>query len=161
MSTKFLSYMMALVAAGSDLAPAAQAATPAGVVTTVTATYIDPNGVVPAFNVAKNHAGAGIDTYDIGVPVSVLQQGSVYVFSTTLQVVNFSGTCKASYELHRGKTALISGVLNKGWACQTGDYWGWSIYSKNIPASPGPATLSATVSFGKQRVTLSVPVVIQ
>jgi hypothetical protein len=56
---------------------------------------------------------------------------------------------------------LDSGVLNKKWDCSTGDLWGWTIYSHTIPNSPGQATLTGTVSYGTQKATMSVPVVIQ
>lgn len=131
------------------------------VVTTITAAHIDPNNVLPNFDLAPKYAGAGIGSWDTGYPLAVLQHGSFYNISMTLRVTNFTGICRATYQITRGSTVLDSGVLNKKWECATGDLWGWTLNSHAIPNLPGPATLTGTVAYGRQTATMSVPIVIQ
>src|SRR4051812_26775043 len=69
---------------------------PGVVVTSVTAGFGDPNGVVPNFNVAQ---GAGTPTWDVALPRGILRIGSTYVYSMTMQNTMYSGECTTSYKL--------------------------------------------------------------
>jgi hypothetical protein len=66
------------------------------VITSFTAGFSDPNGVLPNFDEVP---GAGVDNWDIALPVAVLHIGDNYTYQMTFHSVSFTGTCKATYKL--------------------------------------------------------------
>jgi hypothetical protein len=146
-------------AAGSS---AYAASAPGVVITTVTAGFPDPNGVVPNFNVAS---GAGIPTWDSGVPHSILRIGNTYVYAMTMQNTTFDGKCTASYALTQvqGGTnvTLDSAVYQSKFDCAPSNIFGWFLSGKPIPNTAGPATLTAIVHYGKKTIKLSAPMLIE
>jgi hypothetical protein len=129
----------------------------------IAATERDPNGQVPAFNKVP---GAGVLNVDLGFPASILNHGSVYVYSMIMQDLNFTGTCQASFKLTQvqaGKTVTLDSGVGPNFPCGptvTGGGWGWFWTGKPIPSSPGLATLTAIAKYGTKTVTLSSPVVL-
>ncbi len=78
--------------------------------------------------------------------------------------MNFTGTCNSTYKLTQvqaGKTVTLdSGVILTGLGCSP-DIFLVHGTGNPIPASPGPATLTAIVKYGSNKVMIHVPVVIQ
>jgi hypothetical protein len=135
---------------------------PGVIVTSVTAGFIDPNGVVPNFNVAQ---GAGTATWDMAIPRGILRIGYTYVYSMTMQNTTFNGNCTASYKLTQvqgGVTVILdSGTYQTKFACAPSGIFAWDLVGKAIPNSAGSATLTATVKYGKKSVSLSTPMLIE
>ncbi len=133
------------------------------VVTSFTAGLTDPNGVVPAFDGVP---GAGVHNWDIATPKALLQSGTSYTYQMTFQSINYAGTCKATYKLTQkqgGKNVVLdSGVIAKTFDCSSPTNWVYAVISsKPIPSSPGPATLTGTLTLNGGKVTMQVPVTIQ
>jgi len=131
----------------------------------VTATQVDPNGVVPAFNKV---AGAGVTNLDLGQPASILNHGTAYVYVLSLQDLNFTGTCQASFKLtqKQGTTVVtLDSGTNATFSCApsgaNGGEWAWATNGKAIPNSPGLATLTGTVKYGTKTVSLATTVLLQ
>lgn len=147
---------------GATAPACAASSAPGVVVTTVTAGFPDPNGVVPNFNAAS---GAGIPTWDSAVPHSILRIGSTYVYAMTMQNTTFDGKCTASYALTQvqGGTniTLDSAIYQSKFACAPSNVFGWFLSGKPIPNAPGLATLTAIVHYGKKTTKLSVPMLIE
>ena len=143
-------------------AGSAIAAGNAGVIlTSVTAGAGDPNGKVPAINAVP---GAGVSNADLSFPLAVLTHGTAYYVQMTSQNTTFDGTCKNTYKLTQvqsGKTVtLLSGSVAP-YTCAAGTFWAWYAGTKAVPNAPGAATLTATITAGKNKVSMKVPVVIQ
>jgi hypothetical protein len=138
------------------------AAGSAGVIlTSVTAGAGDPNGKVPAINAVP---GAGVANADLSFPLAILTHGSAYYIQMTSQNTTFNGTCENSYKLTQvqsGKTVTLLSGKTSPYSCAPGTVWAWYLGSKAVPDAPGEATLTGTVSAGKNKVSLKIPVEIQ
>jgi len=140
----------------------ALAATATGVlITTVTASNLDPAGKVPTIN---GVAGAAVNNIDLAVPQAILVHGTTYFYGMTTQNNTFSGVCKDSFKLTQlqGSTTVVldSGVI-KSFDCTPGSPWFWVKTGKPVPNAPGPANLIGTVTYGGSKVTMNVKVLIQ
>ena len=131
----------------------------------VTATQVDPNGVLPAFNKA---AGAGVTNLDLGQPASILNHGTAYVYVLSAQDLNFTGTCQASFKLTQKQgtaTVTLDSGTDPTFSCNpsgaNGGEWAWAIFGKAIPNSPGLATLTGTVKYGTKTVSMATTVLLQ
>ena len=137
------------------------AAKPPGFVTGVSAGAPDPRGIIPNANKVPNTQD---DNFDIAIPQSVLTPGLQYAYTITSQNFGFKGSCTTSFALvqtaHGSTTTLDSGTIAT-YNCAAGDVFIYFTYGKPIPASPGPATLIGTVSFGGKAVSLKQPVFIK
>jgi hypothetical protein len=124
--------------------------------TFLTAGQFDPNGKVPAID---GITGAGVHNLDVAFPQAVLVHGGFYVYLFATQNTTFSGKCTSSYKLTQvqgGKTVTLdSAVLKKNFACTPGSYYAWDLTGKAIPNSPGLATLTGTITFGGNKVTMT------
>jgi hypothetical protein len=121
----------------------------------------DPNGKVPAVNAVT---GSGVNNLDISAPLATLVNGGSYVYTIALQDVNFTGTCQASFTLTQvqyNKTVTLDSGKVSTFACGPGNWWGWAFSGKTIPNSPGPATLTGTVTYGSQKATTVTTLVLQ
>jgi hypothetical protein len=141
----------------------ATSSTPTGViVTSITAGGIDPALKVPTYDGVP---GAQIDNADLSMPQAILVNGKQYSFVLTSQNTTFSGICKDSYKLtqvQNGTTVVIqSATIKKSYDCTPGTYWMYYYYGKPISATPGPATLIGTVTYGTNKVSMTAHVVIQ
>lgn len=128
------------------------------VITSFTAGFSDPNAVIPNFDAVP---GAGVDNWDIALPVAVLHIGYNYTYQMTFHSVSYSGTCKATYKLMQGQTTLDSGTLVKKLDCTSPSIWAYFVNGPQIPNSPGPATLIGTLEFGGNKSTVKVPMLIK
>jgi hypothetical protein len=133
------------------------------VLTSFSAGLSDPNGIIPAFD---GVAGAGVHNWDIATPKALLVSGTSYTYQMTFQSLNYSGNCKASYKLTQKQgtknVVLDSGVIIKSFDCTSPTNWVFAIPAKNpIPNSPGPATLTGTLTLDGGKITMDVPVIIQ
>lgn len=131
------------------------------VVTMVTAGEVDPNGVIPTFNGVP---GAGVNNWDIALPTSILNVGKNYELEAQVIDNNYTGPCKGYIELTQeqsGKKVVLAKFVffSKG-DCSPGIGYGGDD-EVTIPDSPGPATLSATMTFGTEKNVMSVPMIIQ
>ena len=135
-------------------------------VTSVTASFPDPNGKLPGFNLVP---GAGIPSWSIGLAQGVLTSGQSYNYCVSLASGNDTGKATVSFKLARGSTVIQSHTIIKASQYSVGPYGVWYFCSgyMALPNSPGAATLSATAAFtagsGKKAVTtrLAVPVVLE
>jgi hypothetical protein len=131
----------------------------------VAAGEIDPNGKVP---VLDGVAGSGIANADIAIPLTVLTHGTSYCISVALQDVNVTGDYEVDYYIKQeisGVTKTIAEqMIVTGKTTVPGDTWVWFIYSKDIPDSPGIATLVGRVRWGTgytTEATVSSKILIQ
>lgn len=143
-------------AGGTGVRPPVQSN--AVVITSFTAGFADPNGVIPNFDLVP---GAGVDNWDVSLPVAVLHIGNVYNYSMTFHSVNFAGLCQASYKLTQGSTVLDSAKIVKKFDCTSPSIWAYDVNGKTIPNSPGPAVLEGTLQFGTDKSTVKVPMLIK
>ena len=114
--------------------------------TSVTASFPDANGKVPALNAVP---GAGIDNWAMGLAQAVLTQGHIYNYCVSLGSGNVGGKASVSYSIKQGSTVVQSGTIIDSKHYQVGANGIWyfcSGYTK-LPVSPGVATLTATVAF--------------
>jgi hypothetical protein len=149
-----------LTAAFCAVATVASAATPPGGVTIAVIGQIDPNDVLPNFNIAPN---AGTANISIAVPLRVIYHGSQYAVSVGSQNLNFGGGCITSYSLFGtvdGKSKLISSGHTGAYSCKKQDYWLYYFITPVIPDYVGPATLIGYAHYGKTIEKLSVPLTI-
>jgi hypothetical protein len=144
----------ALVTVGTGMLPAL-----------VTAGAIDPNGKVP---VLDGVAGSGVANADISIPLTVLTHGTSYCFSVALQDVNVTGDYEVDYYIKQEKSGVTKTIAEQmivtGKTTAPGDTWVWFIYSKDIPDSPGIATLVGRVRWGTgytTEATVSSKILIQ
>jgi hypothetical protein len=145
-------------AATPDVSPTQDLAVQPGVMANFIAVgLVDPQGRVPAINAVP---GAGVQNLAVALPTSVLQHGTSYEYVLSSQNVTFKGTCIDSYTLSRGKVILDHKVI-RTYACAPGNEWEWAAVGKAIPNSPGPATLTGTVTYGKLSVTTVTKVLIK
>jgi hypothetical protein len=133
------------------------------VVTSFSAGVTDPNGVVPTLDGVP---GAGVHNWDIATPKALLLSGSSYTYQMTFQSLDYTGTCKATYKLTQKQgsknVVLDSGVIADTFDCSSPTNWVFAVTSsKTIPSSPGPATLTGTLTLHGGKVTMQVPVAIQ
>jgi len=127
----------------------------------ITAGQIDPAGKVPGLNLVS---GSGVTNLDLPFPLTLLAHGSSYVYTIALQDLNFTGTCQASFTLTQvqfGATVTLDSGTNSKFSCTPGTIWFWDFGGKVIPNSPGPATLTGTVTYGGRRAVTTATVVLQ
>jgi len=163
MLARIAAFAVVSIAAATSLA-GAQDAPPSSasvMISSFTVGDVDPSGKVPTVN---GVTGAGVTNWDIALPLSALNSGTRYVYSLTFQVMNFTGTCNSTYKLTQvqaGETVTLdSGAILAGFSCSP-DIFLIHGTGHPIPASPGPATLTAVVKYGSNKVMVHVPVVIQ
>ena len=156
---------LAVLLAAAPMPHAARAATPAvqqGYVSAVLIGANDPAGILPTFDKVP---GAGTDNLDVALPTSVLTRGQSYVVMVMSQVATFSGTCQTSFQLTQKNAGGATTVLSKGavraYACSSGQIFGYALGTRALGGTAGPATLSGIVSFGAEKVRLSVNVLLQ
>jgi hypothetical protein len=121
----------------------------------------DPNGKVPAINAVT---GSGVTNLDIASPLAILVHGNSYVYTISMQDVNFTGTCQASFTLTQvqyGKNVTLDSGKVSAFACGPGNWWAWAFSGKTIPNYPGAATLTGTVTYGSQKASTFTSVVLQ
>lgn len=115
----------------------------------VAAGAIDPNGKVP---VLDGVAGSGVANADISIPLTVLTHGTSYCITVALQDVNVTGDYEVDYYIKQEKSGVTKTIAEQmivtGKTTVPGDTWVWFIYSKDIPNSPGIATLVGRVRWG-------------
>jgi hypothetical protein len=127
----------------------------------ITAGAPDPNGKVPEFNGVP---GSGVTNLDLSIPLTLLTHGNFYVYSLSLQDINFTGTCQASFTLTQmqfNKTVTIDSGKDETFSCTPGSQWLWLFGDKAIPDFPGPATLTGTVTYGTEKATTTTTVIFQ
>jgi hypothetical protein len=127
----------------------------------ITAGQIDPDGKVPGVNLVP---GSGVNNLDLPFPLTALAHGSSYVYTIALQDVNFTGTCQASFTLTQvqfGTTVTLDSGTDPKFSCSPGTIWFWDFGGKVIPNSPGPATLTGSVTYGSRKATTTATVVFQ
>jgi hypothetical protein len=131
------------------------------VITSITAGETDPNGKVPTLNGVR---GAGTNNWDIAIPTGILVNGRAYTYALTFQDIGYSGQCSASYKLTQG-TGVNKVTLDQGSMLSTGCAAGYLYLTaapgRVMPDAPGAATLTGTVVFGDQKVSVKVPMTIE
>jgi len=153
--------LASLAAFASGIYPAIAGGSAGVIVTSVTAGAGDPNGKVPAINAVP---GAGVANADLSFPLAILTHGTAYDIQMTSQNTTFGGTCRDSYRLTQvqsGKTVTLLSGETAPYSCAAGTVWAWYLGSKAVPDSPGSATLTGTVTAGKNKVSMKVPVEIE
>jgi hypothetical protein len=151
--------VLSLICMTAFAAPAV-AATPPGAINMVVAGAQDPNGVVPAFNIAP---GAGVTNLSIAIPQATIVHGDRYVYWVSFEDFSFTGTCTISYQLSQvvgGKKKILLGQKILAFSCSPG-LWGAAIVGKAVPNSPGIGTLTGIVAFGATKERLSTTINIQ
>lgn len=128
----------------------------------VTVGTIDQKGKVPALNKV---AGAGVDNFDVALPLGVITHGQQYVVSMVTQNVKYSGKCTTSYAIEQSAGGSVSVVqsafIKKDFKCQPGEVWVWFIETQKIPNITGQMTLVGTVQYGSNQASLNIPIVIE
>jgi hypothetical protein len=121
----------------------------------------DPNGKVPAFDAVP---GSGVYNLAIATPNTLLAHGSSYIYTVSMQDINFAGTCKTSFKLTQvqfNKTVTLDSGTDASFTCNPGTQWAWVFTGKTIPNFPGPANLTGTITYGAETATIASTVVIQ
>lgn len=134
--------------------------------TSVTASFPDPNGKVPGFNLVP---GAGITNWSNSLALAVLTHGNSYNYCVSLGSGNSTGKATVSFKLTRGTTVIQSKVIIPASKFSVGPNGVWYFCSGylQLPSSPGPATLAGLVAFtangGTKPVTTKIayPVLLQ
>ena len=133
-----------------------------GYVTGVFAGQPDNAGVIPNFDKVS---GTNVDNFDIAVFQAVLTHGLSYNYTVAYQVNSFKGTCETSYALTQvngsGVTVTLDASTIYSNSCEQGQVFFYYKTGAAVPNSPGPATLTGMVKFGKKTVKLSLPVLIK
>jgi hypothetical protein len=128
----------------------------------ITAGAPDPAGKIPNLDAVP---GAEVGNFDIAQPETVLVHGRRYVYSVALESATYTGKYSVEYKLTRvvkGKTEVLSsGTIASDKSTSPLDYWVWVILAKEIPDSPGMASLEGVITYGTHTVTTSVPVLIK
>jgi hypothetical protein len=127
----------------------------------ITAGNIDPNGKVPALNGVP---GSGIENLDLAFPVTILTQGTRYVYSVAVQDYNYTGSCTVSFKLTQvqgTKTVTLDSGTIITFHTAPGNVWIWVTTGKTIPNSPGPATLTGSLKYGTTTTSTKTTVVLQ
>ncbi len=143
----------------ADAASAAAVVLPGILPAFITAGLTDPAGRVPALNAV---AGAAVANLSIATPGTILTHGKHYTYTAALQDNNYTGTYTITYALTQvaGTTTktLQSGTIVSNKSAGPGSYWVWAVNAPIIPNSPGLATLTATITYGKsvQKVATAV-----
>jgi hypothetical protein len=153
----------AVAAMAALISPAAEAASPV-FVTGIQATVPDPNGKVPAFNAVP---GAGIETWSNGVAQAVLTGGQYYEYCISVASAKAKGTGSIVYQIVHGHTVVQSDTVIDTFPIGSQGVWYFCAGYHQLPASPGPANLVATLTYtpknggSPQQASLSVPVLLQ
>ena len=139
---------------------AAYAATAPGVITYAVIGATDPDKKVPTLD---GVVGAGVSNVDIALPIYLLKPGVSYTVVIGAQNYNFSGNCTASYSLGAGATGAhnISYGTTASYSCPASSIWTLPFPTYAIPNTPGPALLTATVTYGTTKVVAKIPLIIQ
>lgn len=135
-------------------------------VTSITASFPDPNTKVPAFNAVP---GAGIPTWSIGLAQAVLVHGQSYNYCVSLASNTASGRASVAFKITRGKTVIQSAtiVAAKDFILGNNGVWYLCPGYTTLPSSPGAAILTGTVVYKAAGATkptdarLSVPILLQ
>jgi len=147
--------------AESAVTSAATTAIPGILPAFITAGNIDPNDAVPSINKVP---GSAVTNADLAFPLTVLLHGTRYVYSIALQDYSYTGSCTVAYKLTQvkaGKTVTLDEGTITTFDSAPNDIWLWVATGKAIPDSPGEATLTGTVTYGKQSVSTSATVVLK
>jgi hypothetical protein len=139
----------------------APAAVPGMLPSFIAAGNIDPNGKVPALNGVP---GSGVENLDLAFPVTVLTQGTRYVYSVVLQDYNYTGSCTVTFKLTQvqgTKTVTLDSGTIKTFNTAPGNIWVWVTTGKAIPNSPGLATLTGSLKYGTTTTSTKTTVVLQ
>ena len=122
----------------------------------------DPAGKIPNLDAVP---GSLVGNLDIAQPETVLMHGQRYVYTVAMESATYTGEYSVSYRLTHlvsGKTEVLqSGTIVSNRSTKPLNYWVWVILAKAIPDSPGPATLEALITYGKETVTTSTQVLIK
>ncbi len=135
-------------------------------VTSITASFPDPNNKVPAFNVVP---GAGIQTWSIGLAQAVLVHGQAYNYCASLGSGPVGGKASVAYKITRGSTVIQSATIitAKQFPVVANGIWYFCAGFHALPNNPGAATLIGSAAFtastgGKAKVSkISVPILLQ
>jgi hypothetical protein len=128
--------------------PASAQTVPAMLPTSITAGGVDPAGKVPTINGVP---GSQVTNLDVAFPLALLAHGNRYVYSTTVQDNNYTGSCTVSYSLtqvQNGKKVTLDSGKISTFKTAPGNIWLWVILGKAIPNSPGLATLTGIYKCG-------------
>jgi hypothetical protein len=150
-----------LVAHAADVADSKPATVPGLLPAFITAGNIDPNHKVPTINGVP---GAGVSNLDVAFPVTVLAQGTQYVYSIAVQDYNFTGSSTVSYKLtqvQNGKKVTLDSQTITTFKTAPGNVWVWVATGNPIPNSPGPATLTGIFKYGSVTTSVNANVVLQ
>jgi hypothetical protein len=121
---------------------------PAMLPTSITAGLPDPAGKVPTINGVP---GSQVANLDVAFPLALLVHGNRYVYSTTVQDNNYTGSCTVSYSLtqvQNGKKVTLDSGRITTFKTAPGNVWLWVILGKPVPNSPGLAALSGSFKCG-------------
>jgi hypothetical protein len=131
-----------------------------GVITYAVIGAADPNKKVTTLN---GVSGAGVSNVDIPLPVYILKHGVVYTVTIGAQNYTYSGNCTASYALGSGADGArnISNWSTASFRCPATSLWTFPFPVSVIPNTPGPALLTATVTFGTTAVVTKTALMIQ
>jgi hypothetical protein len=127
----------------------------------ITAGNIDPNGKVPTLNGVP---GSAVENLDLAFPVTVLTQGTRYVYSVVVQDYNYTGSCTVAFKLTQvqgTKTVTLDSGTITTFNTAPGNIWVWVTTGKAIPNSPGLATLTGSLKYGTTTTSTKTTVVLQ
>jgi len=128
----------------------------------ITAGLSDPAGRVPALNAV---AGAAVANLSIATPTTILTHGQHYTYTVAMQDNNYTGTYTITYSLTQvvGATTktLQTGTIVSNKNAGPGSYWVWAINAPAAPTSPGLATLTGTITYGKNVQKVSTQVLLK
>jgi hypothetical protein len=135
-------------------------------VTSITASFPDPNGKVP---VLDGVPGAGVDNWAMGLAQGVLTHGQTYNYCVSLASATADGNVELDFKIKRGSTDIQGGTIlaYKDFKVGSGGVWYECAGYHTLPDSPGPATLNATAYYKAHGTTkpvvsvLNVPVLLQ
>jgi len=128
----------------------------------ITAGLSDPAGRVPALNAV---AGAAVANLSIATPTTILTHGQHYTYTVALQDNNYTGPYTITYSLTQvsGTTTktLQSATIVSNKTAGPGSYWVWAINAPAAPNYPGLATLTGTITYGKNVQKVSTQVLLK
>ncbi len=114
--------------------------------TSVTASFPDANGKVPAFNAVP---GAAIPTWSNGLAQAVLTHGQAYNYCVSVGSGTASGNASVAFKIARGKTSIQSKTIiaAKDFPVGSNGIWYYCSGYLVLPSNPGAATLTGTVAY--------------
>jgi hypothetical protein len=131
-----------------------------GVITYAVIGAADPDKKVTTLNGVP---GAGVSNVSVALPSYILKHGVVYTVTIGAQNYTYTGTCVAKYALGSGVTGAtnISTWSTSPFNCPATSLWTFPFPVSVIPNTPGPALLTATITYGTTPVVMKVPLVIE